>query len=132
MWNHFGKGFSGPDGLLGRSNSYDSLAPPGTKACYAEGVAFRPEWREGQVGAIRRSAISCGPGTLLRVARLSCKGIASGSAAIGVNLSFIAKGLHRVEPRGAPGREQTRHTRHGEQENRNGGIDAGIQGWHSV
>src|SRR5207247_9211775 len=55
MWNHFGKRFSGPDGLLGRSNSYDSLAPPGTKACDAEGVAVRPEWREGQVRAICRS-----------------------------------------------------------------------------
>ena len=28
---------------------YISLAPPGTKACDAEGVAFRPEWREGPV-----------------------------------------------------------------------------------
>jgi hypothetical protein len=62
----------------------------------------------------------------------SSKWVASGPAAIGVNLSFIAKGLHRVEPRGAPSREQTRHARHGEQENRNGGKDAGIQGWHAV
>jgi hypothetical protein len=131
MWNHFGKRFSGPDGPLGRSNSYDSLAPPGTKACDAEGVALRPEWREGQVRAIRRSAISCGPGRLTS-STFVVQWIASGFAAIGVNLSFIAKGLHRVEPRGAPGREQTRHARHGEQENRNGGIDAGIQGWHSV
>jgi len=98
MWNHFGKRFSEPDGLLGRSNSDDSLAPPGTNACDAEGVAFRPEWREGQVRVIRRSAISCGPGTLtsstfvvqmncLRVCRnrrqslIHCEGLAQGRAA---------------------------------------------------
>jgi hypothetical protein len=52
MWNHSGKRFFGPDGLFGRSNSYDSLVPPGTKACDAGGGAFRPEWREGRVRTV--------------------------------------------------------------------------------
>src|SRR5207302_7561725 len=56
---------------LAEAALYTSLAPPGTKACDAGGGAFRPEWREGPVRTRCPGAISCGPGALLRVARLS-------------------------------------------------------------
>jgi hypothetical protein len=74
---------------LAEAALYTSPAPPGTKACDAEGGAFRPEWKEGSVRTRCPRAILCASDALLRVARnqelglptfLSC--IAAGNRSI--------------------------------------------------